>query len=112
MSDNCLFCKIAAGEIPSDKLYEDDDVLAFWDISPQAPTHFLIIPKKHLTGMSDVSAEDEALIGKILRIGAELAKEQGVEHYRLISNCGSDAGQIIFHLHFHIMGGRKMKGMG
>jgi histidine triad (HIT) family protein len=108
MSDNCLFCKIARGEIPTETLYEDDDVLAFRDISPQAPTHFLVIPKKHISGPSDVMATDEQLIGKIMRKGAEIARQEGIDHYRIVFNNGEQAGQTVFHLHMHILGGRDM----
>lgn len=108
MSD-CLFCKIAAGEIPAEKLYEDDDVLAFWDISPAAPKHFLIIPKKHLINLSDLSEENDQLIGKMMRISAKVAEENGIgKGYRTIMNNGADAGQVVFHLHMHVLGGRPM----
>lgn len=108
MSD-CLFCKIVAGEIPAKKLYEDDDVLAFWDISPQAPKHFLIIPKKHLSSPSALQEEDDRLLGKLLRKGAEVAAENGINNgFRFIINDGPDAGQDVFHIHMHVIGGRKM----
>lgn len=106
MSD-CIFCKIIAGEIPSKKLYEDDDVLAFWDISPQAPVHFLVIPKKHIARPVDVEEVDDVIVGKLLRVGAQMAKENGVEDdYRIIFNNGAKAGQVVFHLHMHILGGK------
>lgn len=108
MSDNCLFCKIASGTIPADTLYEDDEVMAFWDISPQAPKHFLVIPKKHIAGPSAVAETDEGLIGKVLRIGAELAKQHGTEQFRFVVNNGEEAGQTVFHFHLHVLGGRKM----
>ena len=108
MSDNCLFCKIASGEIPADTLYEDDDVMAFWDISPQAPKHFLVIPKKHIAGPSSVTQADESVIGKVLRVGADLAKDNGVEQFRFVVNNGEEAGQTVFHFHLHVLGGRKM----
>lgn len=108
MSSPCLFCRIASGEIPAKKLHEDDEVVAFWDISPQAPTHFLVIPKKHLSGPGAISAEDEALIGKVVRIGAQLARENGAEQCRLVMNNGVEAGQTVFHLHLHVLGGRPM----
>ena len=108
MSDNCLFCRIAAGEIPADTLYEDDEVMAFRDISPEAPTHFLVIPKRHLAGPSSMTPEDEGLIGKVLRVGADLAKDNGAEHFRFVANSGADAGQRVFHFHLHVLGGRKM----
>jgi len=108
MSDNCLFCKIARGDIPSDKLYEDDDALAFRDISPQAPVHFLVVPKKHISGPAFVLEEDQQLIGKLMRIGGKVAKEEGVEHFRAVFNNGEEAGQTVFHIHMHILGGRNM----
>ena len=108
MSDNCLFCKIIREEIPADILYQDDDILAFLDISPQAPVHFLVIPKKHITGPADLAPEDEQLIGKIMRKGSEIAQKEGIDHYRVIFNNGEQAGQTVFHLHMHILGGRDM----
>lgn len=109
MADNCLFCKIVNGEIPADKLYEDEEILAFRDIAPQAPVHFLVIPKKHIKGPAAVTAEDEQLIGKIMRVGNEIASSEGVEHYRLVFNNGEQAGQSVFHVHMHILGGRSMQ---
>jgi len=108
MSDNCLFCKISKGEIPSDKLYEDDEIFVFRDIAPQAPVHFLVIPKKHINGPSSLAPEDEPLIGKMMRIGNEVAKKEGVEQYRVVFNNGEQAGQTVFHIHMHIFGGRSM----
>ena len=108
MMDDCLFCKIAAGEIPADKLYEDDDLLAFRDIAPQAPVHFLIIPKKHIQDPANVTEADEALIGKMMRVGAQVAKENGVTDFRLVYNNGADAGQTVFHIHMHVLGGRSL----
>jgi len=106
MSD-CIFCKIIAGDIPSEKLYEDDEILVFRDIYPQAPVHFLVIPKKHIPRPVDVAEADDLLTGKMLRIGAKIAKENNVEDdYRVIFNNGSKAGQLIFHLHMHILGGK------
>ena len=108
MSD-CLFCKIAAGEIPAEKLYEDEDMLAFRDISPQAPTHFMVIPKKHLVDVSSVQETDEQLMGKLLRKSAEIASEQGIgDGFRVVINSGAGAGQLVFHIHMHILGGRPM----
>jgi histidine triad (HIT) family protein len=108
MADNCLFCKIIRGDIPADKLYEDEDVLVFRDIAPQAPVHFLVIPKKHISGPAGVSVEDDALIGKIMRVGNEVARKEGVEQYRVVFNNGEQAGQTVFHIHMHILGGRNM----
>ncbi len=105
--NDCIFCKIIAGEIPADKLYEDDDVLVFRDINPQAPVHFLLVPKKHIPMPKDITVADEAVMGKLFRIAAEVAKEEGVEdNYRVILNNGAKSGQEVFHVHMHILGGR------
>lgn len=108
--EDCIFCKIAAGEIPGDIQYEDETVLAFKDISPVAPVHILIIPKKHLSSLADVSEADAGLLGKLMLIGRSLAKENGLaeDGYRLVLNTGLGAGQTVFHLHLHLLGGRKM----
>ena len=106
MSD-CLFCKIGNGEIPSKKVFEDDRMLAFEDINPQAPTHILVIPKKHFADMHDAS-EDPALLGEILARTAAIARDHGIRDYRLVANSGAKAGQAVFHLHFHVLGGRRM----
>ena len=104
---DCLFCKIAAGEIPAEKLYEDDEVLAFRDIAPQAPVHFLVIPKKHIVDPVGVCEEDEKLIGKLMRVGAQIAVDNGVgDGFRIIYNNGAKAGQAVFHIHMHILGGK------
>lgn len=108
MSDDCLFCKIAKGDIPADKLYEDDDIIAFRDISPQAPVHFLVVPKKHISGPAAVAREDQELIGKIVRMGGEIAEQEGIAHYRILFNNGEQAGQSVFHIHMHVLGGRTM----
>lgn len=106
---DCLFCKIIAGEIPSKKVYEDDKVLAFYDIEPQAPVHFLVIPKTHITGASEITPENEAVIGHIFTVIAKCARELGLSNgYRIINNCGKDAMQSVGHLHFHVLGGRLM----
>ena len=106
---DCLFCKIVAGDIPSTKVYEDETVYAFRDIAPQAPTHILVIPKAHISGMSEVTAENAALAGHCLAVAAQVAKAEGLTNgYRIVSNCGDDAGQTVHHLHFHILGGRKL----
>lgn len=109
MSDNCLFCKIINGDIPAETLYKDDDVLVFRDINPQAPVHLLVIPKKHMSGCADVQEKDEQVVGKMMRIGNEVALKEGIEHYRVILNNGAQAGQEIFHLHMHILGGLNMR---
>ena len=108
MSD-CLFCKIAAGEIPSKKLYEDDKILAFYDISPIAPVHFLVIPKEHIQSVDMVNEENNAVIAYIFQKIGEIAKEAGLTNgYRVISNCGADAGQTVPHIHFHVLGGKEL----
>ncbi len=104
---SCVFCKIAAGQIPSKKVFENDRIYAFEDINPQAPTHILIIPKKHFADMHDGAAEPD-LLGEILARSAEIARERGIRDYRLVSNSGAQAGQAVFHLHFHVLGGRRM----
>ena len=106
MSSDCLFCKIVAGDIPAEKLYEDEEILAFRDIAPQAPVHFLVIPKKHIQDPADVSDEDEELIGRMMRTGSRVAKENGINDFRLVFNNGADAGQTVFHIHMHVLGGR------
>jgi histidine triad (HIT) family protein len=108
MADNCIFCKIIRGEIPAAKLFEDDELLAFRDINPAAPLHFLVIPKKHISGPAAVTAEDEQLIGKMLRVGGEIAKKEGVDDFRVVFNNGAQAGQTVFHIHMHILGGRDL----
>jgi histidine triad (HIT) family protein len=108
MVENCLFCKIIRGEIPANRLFEDDEVLAFRDIAPVAPLHFLIIPKKHINGPAAIPAEEEYLLGKMLRIGKDLAQQEGIEHFRVVLNNGEEAGQTVFHLHMHIIGGRSL----
>ncbi len=107
--ENCLFCKIAAGEIPSTKVYEDDHVFAFRDINPQAPTHILVIPKKHIASMACVDeATDEELAACLRAVRLIAIQEKLTGGYRVVSNCGSDACQSVPHLHFHILGGAKM----
>ncbi len=105
----CLFCNIVAGDIPSSKVYEDDTILAFRDINPQAPVHILVIPKIHIPSLDGVTPENSAVVAHIFEIIPQIAKEAGLENgYRLISNCGPDACQTVPHLHFHILGGRAM----
>ena len=105
----CLFCKIAAGEIPSTKVYEDETILAFRDIAPQAPTHILVIPKTHIPSVDGITAENSAVVAHIFEVIPQIAKAEGLENgYRVVSNCGDDAGQTVHHLHFHILGGRKL----
>lgn len=107
MSD-CLFCNIIAGNIPSDKIYENDDVYAFRDINPQAPLHALIIPKKHIAMINDVEAEDAEIMGQLFIAAKKIAKQEGYaeEGYRTVMNCGEAAGQTVFHVHLHLLAGR------
>ena len=107
--ENCLFCKIIRGEIPSKKIYENEKVYAFLDINPQAPFHALVIPKKHVSSVAEIDTLDDADIACCLKAISQIASEAGLVHgYRVISNCGPDACQSVPHLHFHILGGRKM----
>ena len=106
---NCLFCKIVAGDIPSTKVYEDDTILAFRDIAPQAPTHILVIPKAHIPSVDGVTAENSAVVSHIFEVIPQIAKAEGLENgYRVVSNCGEHAGQTVPHLHFHILGGAQL----
>ena len=106
---NCLFCRIIAGEIPSTKVYEDETVFAFRDIAPQAPTHILVIPKAHIASVAQITAENSALVAHIFQVIPTIAAAEGLTGgYRVVSNCGDDAGQTVHHLHFHILGGKKL----
>lgn len=105
---DCVFCKIIAGEIPSKKLYEDDEVLAFYDIEPKAPVHFLVIPKQHFAGAEAVTAENSGLVAHIFEVIAKITKEKGIEQFRVVTNNGEDAGQTVRHLHFHVLAGGKL----
>jgi histidine triad (HIT) family protein len=107
---DCIFCKIAQGTIPSRKVYEDDSVIAFHDIQPQASVHLLVIPKKHIATMNDCEESDAALLGHVLLVAQRIAREAGLaeQGYRLVNNCGADAGQIVYHIHWHILGGEKL----
>ena len=107
MSD-CLFCKIISGEIPSSKVYEDDVCLAFNDIAPQAPTHFLVIPKTHIGSVAEVNGGNSAVVAHIFEVIAKITKEKNIESYRVVSNIGEQAGQSVPHLHFHVLAGRDM----
>jgi len=110
MSSDCLFCKIARKEILSKIAYEDDEIFAFEDISPQAPTHILICPKKHFASLNDASAEDQNVLGKLQLAAAEIARERNLlDGYRTIINNGRGAGQSVFHLHVHLLGGRAFR---
>ena len=105
---DCLFCKIAAGEIPSKKVYSDEEFFAFEDIHPQAPTHILVVPKRHIPTLNDLTADDETLAGKLLLACTRIARERGLDRtgFRLDANCLESAGQSVFHIHFHLLGGR------
>lgn len=107
----CLFCKIVAGDIPAEKLHEDEHTIAFRDINPQAPTHFLVIPKKHIETLMDVTDEDHELMGRLIATANNVAKGQGVDEtgFRTIVNCREQGGQTVYHLHLHVLGGRFMK---
>jgi len=106
----CLFCRIASGELKAAIVYQDDSVVAFRDINPRAPVHILIIPRKHVSSLNETSEEEEATVGHIVRIAAGLAAEEGVAEsgYRLVANCGAAAGQSVEHVHFHLLGGRSL----
>ncbi len=107
--NDCLFCKIIAGEIPSRKVYEDELCFAFYDIAPLAPTHFLVVPKKHLASAAEIDQTDAALVGHIYAVIARLAKELGfAEGFRVVTNCGPSAGQTVHHLHFHVLAGKEL----
>ena len=114
MNPDCLFCKIAQRAIPSDIVYEDSDLLAFSDIHPAAPTHLLIIPKRHIATVNDLADADAGLIGAMVLRGKALAKERGIDGpgYRLILNCNPQGGQTIYHIHLHLVGGRQLRALG
>ena len=107
--ENCLFCKIVAGEIPSTKVYEDEKILAFRDIAPMAPVHVLVIPKTHIGSVAEISGENSGIVAHIFEVIPQIAKAEKLEGgYRVVSNCGDHAGQTVHHLHFHILGGEKL----
>ena len=107
--ENCIFCKIVAGDIPSTKVYEDDTILAFRDIAPMAPTHILVIPKAHIPDAASVTPENSAVVAHIFEVIGQIAKAEGLtEGFRVVSNCGPHAGQTVPHLHFHILGGKQL----
>lgn len=106
--NDCLFCKIIAGEIPSAKVYEDDTVFAFKDIAPQAPVHILIVPKEHIKSAAQIDETNSGVISHIFEVAAKIAKDEGLDDgFRIVNNCGDIAGQTVKHLHFHLMGGRE-----
>jgi histidine triad (HIT) family protein len=110
MAEECVFCRIVAGEIPADIVYQDEDFLAFRDIMPKAPTHVLIIPRSHITSVAELADERQKLAGRLIIIANNLAKKEGIatKGYRLVINCGSEGGQVVPHLHLHLLGGRQM----
>ena len=106
---DCVFCKIISGEIPSKKVYEDEHVLAFWDIKPAAPVHVLVIPKQHIASAAEITPENSAVVARIFEVIPKIARELGLDNgFRVVSNCGDAGGQTCYHLHFHILGGRKL----
>lgn len=109
--EDCLFCKIAAGKTDNDFIYEDEKVVVFEDINPQAPVHFLIVPKKHIPDLNNLEKDDNQLIGHIYQVAKKIAAENDIADsgYRLVSNCGDDGGQTVYHIHFHLLGGRKLQ---
>ena len=108
--NDCIFCKIAAGEIPSKIIYEDAEVIVFDDICPKAPQHKLIVPRKHIATVNDLEEEDEVLVGHMFKVAKQLAKELNIAEsgYRLLFNCNDDAGQVVYHIHLHLIGGKKL----
>ncbi len=109
---DCIFCQIVAGKVPSDILYQDGEVIAFRDINPQAPTHLLIIPKKHISSLAHLSEAESPLIAHMVNIANRLAKDEGISErgYRLVVSCGEEGGQLVPHLHMHLLGGRRLSG--
>lgn len=106
---DCLFCKIVAGQIPSEKVYEDEQVLAFYDVEPQAPVHILVIPKAHIASPAQLTGENSGVVAHIFEVIAKLAQDMGLENgYRVVTNCGADGGQSVPHLHFHMLAGRSL----
>ena len=106
----CLFCEIVAGRIPARVVYKDDQVVAFHDVNPQAPTHTLVIPRKHITSLNELTPEDDVVVGALVRKARDLAKDAGIAEsgFRLVFNCGEDAGYSVYHIHLHVVGGRKL----
>jgi histidine triad (HIT) family protein len=107
---DCIFCQIASGKIPSDIIYQDEELIAFRDINPQAPVHLIIIPRKHIPSLTQLSEADSALLGRMVAVANKLAKEEGIadKGYRLAVNCGGEGGQLVPHLHLHLLGGRRL----
>jgi histidine triad (HIT) family protein len=113
-AENCLFCKIAAGQLPSKTLYQDQDIVAFADINPQAQHHVLIIPKRHIASMADLTKEDGPLVAQIFVTAQKIAQDLNIDHtgYRMVTNAGPHSGQVVFHLHFHLLGGEQLGSFG
>ena len=109
--EDCIFCKIVAGEIPSKKIYEDDKVFAFYDISPEAPIHFLVVPKEHISSANEITEENCGIVSHIFMAINKIVKELGIDDsgYRIVNNCGIDGGQTVKHIHFHVLGARELK---
>lgn len=105
---DCLFCAIVAGEIPSNKVYEDEELYAFYDIAPQAPVHFLVIPKQHIPSCGEITRENSTVVARCFEAITKITKELGIKEFRVVSNCGEQAGQTVPHLHFHVLAGRDM----
>lgn len=114
MSSDCLFCKIVAGDIPAERIFEDEHVIAFNDINPQAPVHILVIPRAHIATINDLSPDNNELIGHMVSTANKIAAEQNIadDGYRLIFNCNEQGGQTVYHIHLHILGGRQLRGLG
>lgn len=114
MPDDCLFCRIANGDIPTDFVSEDDQVVAFRDINPQAPTHILVVPKRHIATVDDIDVADTDLTGHMILTAQTLARTEGIADagYRLVLNCNAEGGQTVYHIHLHLMGGRQLRAMG
>jgi len=112
MIEECLFCRIVAGEIPAEIVYQDKELIAFKDINPQAPKHLIIIPKNHIASLAEITEEQQGLMGRLIILATKLAQKEGVAEngYRLTVNCGAEGGQVVPHLHFHLIGGRKLSG--
>jgi histidine triad (HIT) family protein len=110
MANECIFCRIVAGEVPSEIVYQDEDFLAFRDIVPKAPTHIVIIPKTHITSVAELTEEQQLIAGRLIIVARNLAEKEGIARkgYRLVINCGSEGGQVVPHLHLHLIGGRQM----
>lgn len=110
MSEDCLFCRIVAGDVPAEVVHSDDDVVAFEDVNPQAPTHVLLVPREHVATVNDLGEAHEAMVGKLMRVAAGIAADRGLADrgYRLVMNCNAAAGQSVFHIHLHLLGGRNL----